>query len=293
MRELKRLAVEAGAEVFERTRVMDVRDEADKVRLTTPRGEVVADRVVIATNAQSHHLPRHVLPSGDQWPFYAYQIATEPLSKEQWDEIGWRRGCLIENNLQLFHYLRPSVDGRIVFGGGALPASDHGLTRDYDPRVFAMLERDLRTFFPSLAKVRITHRWGGAISLTADLLPHIGFVDARARVLRVNGCWGHGLAIAHLHGQLITDLIRGDDTELTEFWVVRRTPRSWPPGPARTLSAKGAAGFYQTIDTFNFERALRRPEPAPRHAALTALKQSNRELRARANRRAPAAQLRE
>jgi hypothetical protein len=45
------------------------------------------------------------------------------------------------------------------------------------------------------------------------------------------GCWGHGNALLHLHGQTVSDLLRGRSTDLTAFWIVDRKAKDWPPFP--------------------------------------------------------------
>ena len=138
-----------------------------------------------------------------------------------------------------------------------MPVADAAMDRDYEPGIFARLEKDLRAFFPALKDVRVTHRWGGTISATIDLVPHIGFVDEGRRVLRINGCWGHGMSMAHLNGQLVTDLVRGKQSELTEFWIVDRKSRRWPPGPIHTLGASAVSAALTAVDEWMLRKAER------------------------------------
>lgn len=258
VRELKRLAMTAGARVHERSRVIAIEPHDRGVRLATPQGAVVADKVIIAVNAETHQVPRGVVPGGDQLPIYAYQLATEPLTERDWNEIGWAGRANLESNMQCFHWFRVTHDGRIIFGGRRLPVADTAMDRAYEPAIFAKQENDFRAFFPTLRDVRVTHRWGGTISATFDLVPHIGFVDDGRRFLRISGCWGHGVAMAHLNGQLVTDLVRGKESELTEFWLVGRRPRSWPPGAIGKLGAAAGIGALAAFDEWMLRRVERK-----------------------------------
>ena len=56
VRELKRIAQEVGAVVYEGSPVTEIRRKA-KFILLTPQGTVTADKVVFATNAYSHLIP--------------------------------------------------------------------------------------------------------------------------------------------------------------------------------------------------------------------------------------------
>jgi glycine/D-amino acid oxidase-like deaminating enzyme len=256
VRELRRIALGAGVRVYENTPLMDLVRDRGGYTLTTPQGRIRAQQVVLATNAFSHELPRNLASRSDQCPLNVYALATEPLSAEQWDAIGWSRQYEISNCLQSYHWMRPTIDERIVFGGREMTPSDASPRQALDARIFARLERDFVAFFPALSDLRISHRWGGTLSTTIDLLPHIGAVGPG--LFRLSGCWGHGVATSSLHGLLFADLLRGTTSELTEFWMVTRKPRRWPPGPIRRIGISGVAMSYKVRDEVALHRAHRR-----------------------------------
>lgn len=162
----------------------------------------------------------------------ARTAVTERLSEEQWKELGWQRGNAIESTLELFHWMSPTLDGRIqyywIYYGGY---TRHG---EMDPLLSAegatRSTEHLQRIFPTLGKVRMAQTWGGHFSATRDLVPHLGYVGDE-RVIYMAGCWGHGNAISHLHGKTIADMVRGRSTDLTEFWIVDRKPQDWPVSP--------------------------------------------------------------
>ena len=78
VREDKRIALEAGASVYEETPVLEISSRPN-FRLTTPGGAVNAAKLVFATNAYSHLFPEL---KRKQVPAFTYMIATEPLSAE-------------------------------------------------------------------------------------------------------------------------------------------------------------------------------------------------------------------
>ena len=75
-RELKRLAIQFGAEVYEETPVLEIQRGADFV-LTTPNGKVTAKKVIFATNAYSHLIPQL---KRKQVPAFTHMVVTEPLT---------------------------------------------------------------------------------------------------------------------------------------------------------------------------------------------------------------------
>jgi glycine/D-amino acid oxidase-like deaminating enzyme len=234
VRALKRLAESAGVTVFEETPAIHLEREVGGVKVVTPRGTIRAQRLVLATNAYTHRLQG---PIGRelrhrQAPMIARTAVTEPLTQAQWDALGWRRGNAIESTLDMFHWMSPTLDGRIqyywIYYGGYTP---HGeLDAAMSAEGAAASTEHLRRIFPTLKGVRMAQTWAGHFSTTRDLIPHLGFVGDE-RVLYMAGCWGHGNALLHLHGQTVSDLLRGRSTDLTAFWIVDRKAKDWPPFP--------------------------------------------------------------
>jgi glycine/D-amino acid oxidase-like deaminating enzyme len=242
-RELKRLAESAGAQIFENSPALHTERHGAGIRIVTPRGEIIAAKVVIATNAFTHMLEG---PVGRelrryQSPVFARGAVTERLTPEQWKAIGWQRGNAIESTLDLFHYMAPTADGRIqfywIYYGG------HSMFGEMEPAASAeggeVSLRHLKRIFPPLRDIRLAHSWGGHMSGTMDLVPHLTTLH-EGRVIYAAGCWGHGLAINHLHGQTISHLLNDVSSDLTDFWIVNRKPRKWPPVPFDYLG-KGLA----------------------------------------------------
>ncbi|NIP79916.1 MAG: oxidoreductase, partial [Gemmatimonadetes bacterium] len=75
--------------------------------LVTPGGTVTAEKVVFATNAYSHFfkgLKRKQVPAG------TYMQATEPLTEEQLEPIGWDGYEGVEDARNLIHFYRRTMD---------------------------------------------------------------------------------------------------------------------------------------------------------------------------------------
>ena len=261
VRELKRLAVGAGAQVYERTPVQRVERRGDAIAVVAPGGTMRAGKVVLATNAYSRSIGGLPRLRSRQVPVWTYQVVTEPLSEAEWASIGWRNGQSLEDNRQLVHYFRPTVDGRITMGGGnvVVPWDEH-FDHDFAPKIWRHCEEHLKWIFPQLERVRIAYRWGGPVSVNADLTPDIGFIGDR-RVIYSVGCVGHGVSLTHLNGCLIADLLGERKTDLTDFWIVDRKAIAWPPEPiaacAKVLIHRG----LQLWDAFE-EGGLRRTRTA-------------------------------
>ncbi|MBM3179940.1 MAG: FAD-dependent oxidoreductase [Chloroflexi bacterium] len=252
VRELKRVAQEAGAVVYEQSPVIEIQRGA-KFTLKTPKGTVTADKIVFATNAYSHLIPEIW---NKQVPAFTHMVITEPLTKAQLDSIGWKNRQGLEDARNLVHYLRLTVDNRLAIGGSDVTITyGRDMARDLNEKTFQQLEKDTIELFPALKDVKFTFRWGGPVSVTLQMAPAIGMVgDARAWYSL--GCVGHGVAPTHLNGQTLADLLLERKTDLTSIWFVDRKPIAWPPEPLRWVASQALLGYLHAEDWW-YERGMK------------------------------------
>lgn len=251
---LRRLATDAGARLYESTRVTTVRREGGTFRLATPGGTLAADKIIFATNGYTHLIPGMRLK---QVPAFAYIVVTEPLTPDQLAKIGWQGREGIEDGRNFMHFYRLTADNRILAGGGPgfIPFGA-GMDHDASPRAWTHLERFIATTFPHLAGIRITHRWGGAFSVTFDSTPAIGTAFGGGAHYAV-GCTGHGVAMTHMNGRILADLALGRRTDLTDLWFVNRRAWPLPPEPFRSIGTQ-AVMLTMALDDWWCDRGGRR-----------------------------------
>jgi glycine/D-amino acid oxidase-like deaminating enzyme len=248
-RELKRIAQEAGAQVYEGTPVLEVQ-RGQRFTLKTPKGSLSADKVVFATNAYSHLIPEL---RRKQIPAFTHMVITEPLAPEQMAAIGWKNRQGIEDARNFVHYFRLTVDNRLAMGGSDVSIAYGGnMGRDLNPRVFADLEADVVRLFPTLNGIRFTHRWGGPVSVPVDMAPALGYLGDPRAVYSL-GCVGHGVSMTHLNGCTITDLLLERPSDLTSVWFVNRRTLPWPPEPLRFVASHAIRGYMRVEDAL-YER---------------------------------------
>jgi glycine/D-amino acid oxidase-like deaminating enzyme len=251
VRELKRIAKEAGAVIYEESPVLEI-ERRNSFILTTPTGRVTAERIIFATNAWSHLIPQL---RRKQVPAFTHMVVTEPLSEERLAPIGWRKRQGIEDARNLVHYFRLTADNRLAMGGRDVSIAFGGdMECDLNARVFEKLESDVVDIFPSLEGVRFVDRWGGPVSVPVDMAPAIGFVGDRRAVYSL-GCVGHGVSMAQLNGRTIADLILEKDTDLTQAWFVGRRTVPWPPEPFRFVVSQAIRGYLRAEDAI-MERGM-------------------------------------
>lgn len=236
-----------GVEIFEQSPAVAIRRCKKEIVLTTPWGELRAQRVVLATNAYSHILSVPGLKR-KQVPVWTHIVLTEPLREEHFERIGWRRRQGIEDARNLVHYYRLTPDNRLLFGGRDVTLSyGDAMDRDRNEKTFLELERDARITFPALRNIAFTHRWGGPVSVPLDLAPAMGFLGD-ARVVYSLGCIGHGVSLTHLNGRTLADLVLEKRTDLTDTFFVNRATLPWPPEPVRLLLSKAVVELMRLDD---------------------------------------------
>jgi len=252
-RELKRLAVSYGADVYENTPVGQIKRNS-KFELSTPKFKVSAKKIVFATNAWSILIPEL---KNKQVPAWTYIILTEPLDKKTLATIGWKNRQGIEDPRNLVHYYRLTADNRVLMGGANI-AVGYGKNMDYDQneKIFEELQRDLVALFPGLKDTKITHRWGGPVSVPMDMAPAIGYVGKDRNAVYSLGCVGHGVSTTHLNGWTIADMLFEKKTERTDVFFVNRKTIPWPPEPFRFIANQAIRGYMRAEDGWK-ERKLK------------------------------------
>ena len=213
--------------------------------VVTENGTVRADVVVRATEgwtSQFQESRKAVIP------VYSLMIATEPLSQEQWFEIGLQNRETFADHRHMVIYGQRTHDGRIAFGGRGAPyhfGSTIKSSYNQNQKVFANLRTTLLDLFPQLSNVAITHQWGGPLGIPRDWYSSVTF-DKTTGMAAAGGYVGDGVTTSNLAGRTLADLILGNDSALTRLpWVNHQSP-AWEPEPFRWIGVNAgikAAGF--------------------------------------------------
>jgi putative aminophosphonate oxidoreductase len=231
-RGLRRVALERGVRIHERTAMVDLDREAGVVR--TPSGAVRADAIVLALNAWAIKIPELsralVAVASDM-------VATAPMP-DRLAESGWTAGEAISNCRLMVHYYRTTKDGRVAFGRGGGRLAFGGRVNsnfDYSGGQTEALKGDLVRLVPASEGVPVTNGWGGPIDRTTDGLPFAGRVPGRVPIVYGTGYSGNGVAPSLTFAKILASSALGLADEWSGAGLNRGIPARFPPEPVRFL----------------------------------------------------------
>lgn len=231
VRGLKRAAEARGAAVYENSPVVGIDTDGATIAVHTGSGTIRCARLVLATNAYTHLLPdlQGIGAGRLQTPMIVHASVTEPLSESQWAAVRWEERYGINLLSDLFYSFAPTRDGRLLYVGGHYVSLPSGPSMGSEISLPFLREGSahLQSFFPALQGIRTTQTWSGAISATADFIPHVG-VSSDPRILYACGCWGHGVPLGMRNGSTLADLALGMDSDSARLWFVDRAKPRFP-----------------------------------------------------------------
>lgn len=202
---LARAAVNAGAEVFERSSMRRIETARHHVRVRTARGTLDAALVIIATGyatAQFRPLVGRFRLSR------TYVLATRPLTARERSDVGLAE-IMLWDTARPYHYARWTADHRLLLGG-----ADRPLGGGPPPAArIAAASRRLRAHFerllPALADVATDCAWEGVFATTPDSLPYIGPHRRYPRQAFALGYGGNGMTFGPIAARLLLEQWRG------------------------------------------------------------------------------------
>ena len=220
-RGLARAALDASATIHGGSPVRGLMRGAEGWRLATPRGAVIADTVLLCTNAYS----------GDLWPglrqslvpLRPFQVASAPLGQNLRRTI-LPGGQVASDTRRHLAYYRIDPAGRLLMGGD--------VTFDHAPRtdVHARIRRRAAALFPQIGEPAWEYAWSGWVAITPDHMPHL---HALAPGLYAGvGFQGRGVAMGTMMGkQLALHALGGEGARA-----------AWPSVPLRPVPFHGLRG---------------------------------------------------
>jgi glycine/D-amino acid oxidase-like deaminating enzyme len=236
-------AEQAGARIFEETRVLGVDPAGVRKRIDTTGARVRAGQIVLAGNV---HLGR-VMPrvAATVLPITTYLVATAPLGDRLSEAVTYR-GAVSDTDLADNHY-------RIV-DGDRLLWSGRSTAWPVNPRWFMRsLQGDIKRTYPQLGDVEVTHAWSGTLGRTVHNMPQVG--ELAPGLWLASGFGGHGLNTTAMAGELVARaIVEGDDT----WRLFLPYELIWTGGALGRMAAQTRYVVYRTRTQFEASRARKR-----------------------------------
>ncbi len=226
-------AVSKGVLFFEYSEARRLVQEANRRRVETEQGHVLADWVLLAGDALMDGLESdfdaHILP-------IASTIAvTEPLAIE---ELLSGEEAVSDSRF-VVNYFRPVEGNRLLFGGG----ESWALKPVWEPEKY--VRRAMAAVYPQLKDIRFDWAWSGLVGITRTRAPFVRCVAPN--VLASAGYCGHGVALAPLFGRILAEAVVGT---ASRFDLLQSLPV--PPFPGGTLLRRplllAAMSYYALRD---------------------------------------------
>ncbi|KAG8349655.1 hypothetical protein FVEN_g12119 [Fusarium venenatum] len=162
--------------------------------VTTSRGSVRGQKVIISTNAYTALLPEYhekIIPY--RAICIRIVVPTPPMLADSYS---------LRSNLQDFDYLTPQPDGSIIVGGARSAYFRH--TEDcYGSVDDTNLIDRAKDYFDEYMQKTLSwlgnsgaytaQIWTGSMGYSSDALPHVGHVPGRQNIFIMGGFTGHGI----------------------------------------------------------------------------------------------------
>lgn len=219
---LAKAAKKLGVQIHEHTAVTRLEREGSQWRVHTLSGSVLADKVIIGTNAYTEGEWTEILKT--IYFVCYYQIATEPLHGEISDRIlPYRNGSW--DTRQALSSIRRDKDNRLLLG-------TVGLSENKESLYLAWANTMLKKYFPELGKANWQYRWCGRFGFTTDHIMRI--FEPAPGIVAATAYNGRGITTGTLLGKAFAQYLQDDDrsalplpfTKLEDNYISYRKARS-------------------------------------------------------------------
>jgi gamma-glutamylputrescine oxidase len=239
VRGLRPVLIEQGVEIYEQTPILKIR-EGREIELETPHATVKAKAIVLGTNGYTGKLGYF---KDAVFPLHSHVFATEPLTREQQDSIGWHQSSGYADDYDRISYSVITNEGNLVFGGGSNASYSYMFnnrtaypgTPDSTMSSFNAMENTLHDYMPKSKGLKITHRWTGTLGITLMRNNLMGVRGEHRNVFYAIGYCGHGVTLANLSGKVITDMYSGDEEQWRGLPFYKPQYAPIPPEPFRWM----------------------------------------------------------
>ncbi|WP_421853930.1 NAD(P)/FAD-dependent oxidoreductase [Oricola sp.] len=199
-----KVASENGAEMFENTPATGIDRDGGKVRITTERGAITAERAFVAVNGYGDENFEPVSAS-HVMPIRSFIGAIKPLKGDAARTV-IPGGESIDDSRFMVRYFRKFGDNQLLFGGR------EAYTADSPVNITSHIRRQIVEIYPELTDIEFTHAWGGSVGITMTREPFVR--EVMPGVTAAGGFSGHGVMLSNFTGKLYAEAVTGNRDRL-------------------------------------------------------------------------------
>jgi glycine/D-amino acid oxidase-like deaminating enzyme len=212
-------------------------------RVSTDRGKVDADAVIIGTNAYTDAfwpgLHRTFLPARTP------QLVSRPLRDNLAKSI-LPKGQIMSDTRYLTVGVRMHEDGRLHLGGGG------GTSGAESDALYASLAQHAHLLYPQIGELNWEYRWTGFMAMTPDRYPRL--FELAPGVAAALGYSGRGICMATILGRELARWAMGE-AGIDELALPASTFRTLPYYPMRGVIVDSAVRYYSYRDRGTLQRS--------------------------------------
>lgn len=227
---LAHAASSAGARLFQCSPASQVTRQAGGFRVTTSKGVVRAEQVLIATNGySSDDLPDWL--ASRYMPAQSTVLVTRPMTEAELAQQGWTSDQMAYDTRNLLHYFRLMPDRRFLFGmRGGLTSSPRS-----ERASRARLRHDFDRMFPAWREIESGHSWSGMVCLSRNLVPFAGPVPETPGLFAGLAYHGNGVAMGTYVGRALARSALADNSAAEVPELMQKPMTRFPLGRFRRL----------------------------------------------------------
>lgn len=239
-RGLADVVVARGGQLYESTPANHFEQTPAGWVVTTPHGRVVADQIMLATNAYSDQFSPMLAPklARSMVPVVTWQMATQPQPDEIRAQILSGRQAVSDTHGDL-RFFRWDARGRLVTGGALI------IPFNGEKRLRLIVGQRLANIFPQMGEPKFDFVWNGRIGMKADRMPR--FHRLAPGLWAWAACNGRGVALSIALGRVFAKAIDGAKPE--DLNVPLSDVQTYPFYKIATLAAPAMLAFYRWRDT--------------------------------------------
>lgn len=228
-------AEKGGARIYEKTPAVDIKKTEIGWKVTTEKGTVIADQIVMCCSAYIGGLNFKL--SNATLSVATYVMLTEPLGDRLKDALKGKWG--VSDNRVSSNYYRTFDDTSLFWGGRVSMFNPTGR------KLEQIMMKDLLVVYPQLRGIKANVAWGGYMGYPVHKMPQIG--ELEPGFWYAQGFGGSGMTATVAAGEVVSDAIANGDERYKLFEPFGLDYAGKPFGP---IVAQTAYWLFQLQDAY-------------------------------------------